>query len=72
MLTYSFHFSQFNNYQFSQKNPSLAQFILRIYNKIIIKILGYFWGVTGLLFNVRSSHDISRQGCSGLVDWGLV
>ena len=24
----------------------MAQFIPRIYNKIIIKILGYFWGVT--------------------------
>ena len=26
----------------------MAQFIPRIYNKIIIKILGYFWGVTVL------------------------
>ena len=42
MLTYSF----FTIYQFSQKNPSLAQFIPGIYNKIIIKILGYFRGVT--------------------------
>ena len=33
-------------HQFSRKNLSLAQFIPRIYNKIIIKILGYFWGVT--------------------------
>ena len=33
-------------YQFFQKNTNLAQFIPRIYNKIIIKILGYFWGVT--------------------------
>ena len=48
MLTYSFHFSQFNIYQFSRKNPSLAQSIPGIYNKIIIKILGYFWGVTTL------------------------
>ena len=27
------------------KYPSLTQFIPGIYNKIIIKILGYFWGV---------------------------
>ena len=26
----------------------MAQFILGIYNKVIIKILGYFWGVTEL------------------------
>ena len=43
MLTYSFHISQFIS--FPGKNPSLAQFIPRIYNKILIKILGYFWGV---------------------------
>ena len=39
-------FHNLSIYQFSRKNPSLAQFIPRIYNKIIIKILGYFWGVT--------------------------
>ena len=43
-LNLSFHNFQFIN--FSRKNLSLAQFIPRIYNKIIIKILGYFWGVT--------------------------
>ena len=50
MLTYSFHIYHFHSltiYQFfSQKNPSFAQFIPRIYNKIIIKIIGYFWGIT--------------------------
>ena len=46
MLTYSFHISLFNNLSVSRKNPSLAQFIPEIYNKIIIKIIGYFWGVT--------------------------
>ena len=44
MLTYSFHISQFIS--FPKKNSNLAQFIPEIYNKIIIKILGYFWGVT--------------------------
>ena len=44
MLTYSFHFSQF---------ISLAQFIPEIYNKIIIKILGYFWGITVKMNGVR-------------------
>ena len=52
MLTYSVHIYHFHSltiYQFSRKNLSLAQFILGIYNKIIIKILGYFWGVTVLM-----------------------
>ena len=44
-LNLSFH--NLSIHQFSRKNLSLAQFIPRIYNKIIIKILGYFWGVTG-------------------------
>ena len=43
-LNLSFH--NLSIHQFSRKNLSLAQFIPRIYNKIIIKILGYFWGVT--------------------------
>ena len=46
MLTYSFTFHNLTIYQFSRKNPSLSLFIPGIYNKIIIKILGYFWGVT--------------------------
>ena len=46
-LNLSFH--NLSIHQFSRKNLSLAQFIPRIYNKIIIKILGYFWGVTELL-----------------------
>ena len=43
-LNLSFH--NLSIYQFFRKNPSLAQFIPRIYNKIIIKIIEYFWGVT--------------------------
>ena len=43
-LNLSFH--NLSIHQFSRKNLSLAQFIPRIYNKIIVKILGYFWGVT--------------------------
>ena len=43
-LNLSFH--NLSIYQFSRKNTRLAQFIPRIYNKIIIKILGYFRGVT--------------------------
>ena len=42
-------FHNLSIHQFSRKNPSLAQFIPRIYNKIIIKILGYFWGVTSII-----------------------
>ena len=45
-LNLSFH--NLSIHQFSRKDLSLAQFIPRIYNKIIIKILGYFWGVTKL------------------------
>ena len=45
-LNLSFH--NLSIHQFSQKNLSLAQFIPRIYNKIIIKILRYFWGVTDI------------------------
>ena len=44
-----FTFHNLTIYQFSRKNPSLAQFIPGIYNKIITKILGYFWGVTVLV-----------------------
>ena len=46
MLTYSFHFSQFNNLSVVSEKPKFGQFIPGIYNKIIIKILGYFWGIT--------------------------
>ena len=48
MFTHSFHFSLFNHLSVFPKKPKLAQFIRGIYNKIIIKILGYFWGVTKL------------------------
>ena len=41
-LNLSFH--NLSIHQFSRKDLSLAQFIPRIYNKIIIKILGYFLG----------------------------
>ena len=47
-LNLSFH--NLSIHQFSRKDLSLAQFIPRIYNKIIIKILGYFWGVTLPIF----------------------
>ena len=46
-LNLSFH--NLSIHQFSRKDLSLAQFIPKIYNKIIIKILGYFWGVTHCL-----------------------
>ena len=46
-LNLSFH--NLSIHQFSRKDLSLAQFIPRIYNKIIIKILGYFWGVTSCM-----------------------
>ena len=35
----------------------MAQFIPRIYNKIIIKILGYFWGVTVLGLEVETLEE---------------
>ena len=54
-LNLSFH--NLSIHQFSRKNLSLAQFIPRIYNKIIIKILGYFWGVT---YYRRFIEDFSR------------
>ena len=43
-------------YQFSRKNPSLAQFIPRIYNKIIIKILGIFGALQGLSIEMGFHH----------------
>ena len=46
-LNLSFH--NLSIYQFSRKNTSLNQFIPIIYNKIIIKILGYFQGVTQIV-----------------------
>ena len=48
LLNLSFH--NLSIHQFSRKNLCLAQFIPRIYNKIIIKILGYFWGVTEIVY----------------------
>ena len=47
-LNLSFH--NLSIHQFSRKDLSLAQFIPRTYNKIIIKILGYFWGVTLIIW----------------------
>ena len=44
--TFNLHFIIYQFIKFLGKNPSLTQFIPAIYNKIIIKILGYFWGVT--------------------------
>ena len=61
----NFLFHNLSIYQFSQKNTSLAQFIPRIYNKIIIKILGYFLGVTSTVFvfppHMLSFHVFNRS-----------
>ena len=66
MLTFSLHNSQFNNFLgFSRKNLSLAQFIPEICNIIIIKILGYFWGVTEVL--AFSSNRILCIQIEGLI-----
>ena len=53
-LNLSFH--NLSIHQFSRKDLSLSQFIPRIYNKIIIKILGYFWGVTQVVTHSQSSY----------------
>ena len=45
-LNLSFHNLSIHQFSRKKKNLRLAQFISRIYNKIIIKILRYFWGVT--------------------------
>ena len=55
-LNLSFH--NLSIHQFSRKNLSLAQFIPRIYNKIIIKILGYFWGVTSILYRTSGTYYV--------------
>ena len=54
-LNLSFH--NLSIHQFSRKDLSLAQFIPRIYNKIIIKILGYFWGVTQEEIEVQGAQE---------------
>ena len=47
MLTFSFHFSQFNNLSiFPRKTQVWLNSYLEYIIKIIIKIIGYFWGVT--------------------------
>ena len=46
MFTHSFHISLFNHLSVFLEKPKFAKFILGIYNKIIIKFQGYFWGVT--------------------------
>ena len=47
MLTYLFHFSQFNNLSnFSKKTQVWLNLYPEYIIKIIIKIIGYFWGVT--------------------------
>ena len=50
MLTLSIYILQVINLSNFPKNPSLTQFIPGIYDKIIIKILGYFWGVTNHVY----------------------
>ena len=53
MLTHSFHFSQFNNLSVFPEKPKFDSIHTRnIYNKIIIKILGYFWGVRAHILNL--------------------
>ena len=49
MLTYSFHILHFNNLLVFPEKPKFGSFYTRkFFYKIIIKILGYFWGVTSL------------------------
>ena len=78
-LNLSFH--NLSIHQFSRKDLSLAQFIPRIYNKIIIKILGYFWGVTQsacgkgggtLCFTSSPATGCSSSGGSTIVGAFLV
>ena len=57
-LNLSFH--NLSIHQFSRKNLSLAQFIPKIYNKIIIKILGYFWGVTISMESERKKEEKNK------------
>ena len=63
MLIIHFTFHNLTIYQFSRKNPSLAQFIPGIYNKIIIEILGYFWGITvlGSILPNKSAYRMSPK-----------
>ena len=60
LLSYN-HLNQysFNN---SRKIPKSAQLIPRIYNKIIIKILGHFWGVTSRTLNIRFDQALTLYG----------
>ena len=67
MFTHSFHFSLFNHLSVFLKKPKLAQFIFGIYNKIIIKILGYFWGVTKLQLQELLEKGFIRPSVS---PWG--
>ena len=54
MLTYSFHISLFNNLLvLPEKTQVWLNSYPGIYNKIIIKILGYFWGVTEIIGVVK-------------------
>ena len=67
MLTYSF----FTIYHFFRKNPSLAQFILGIYNQIIIKILWYFWGVIGNISKRNEMPLNNIQEVEIFYIWGI-
>ena len=68
MLTFSFHFSLFNNLSVvSRKNPSWLNLYPKYIIKIIIKILGNFWGVTGtvayqlaLPLSLSGVHEVFR------------
>ena len=47
----------------------MAQFIPGIYNKIIIKILGYFWGVTKL---IPMKHVSTVQKDKAILTYAIV
>ena len=60
MLTFLFHFSQFNNLSVFPENPSLLNLYPEYIIKIIIKIIRYFWGVTVVVAE-ELKHDVEKQ-----------
>ena len=50
----------------------MTQFIPRIYNKIIIKILGYFWGVTEDKLLLKLTPQILKNVSSKTQQRGLI
>ena len=64
MLTYSFHVSHFNNLSVFPEKPKFGSIYTRnIYNKIIIEILRFFWGVTKLLKNLVCKATLASTQC---------